>query len=222
MTALDVRTADAARARAAQITQRSHRPRERHIEGGTPERAAVLFRSQITLRSEQDATVHFHGLASSYEQPYEMYDMFGPYTEVVSHGAASKTLARADLDVPLVLQHDPMRRIARTTNGTLALAETSRGLEVDAPTLDMQDADVAYIVPKLRSGLIDEMSFAFRIIRGQWSPDYTEYRIDEFDLHRGDVAIVAYGANPNTSGTLRTQSGGELIRESETRMLLHI
>ena len=150
-----------------------------------------------------------------------MYDIFGPYTEIVSAGAASQTLARADLDVPLVLQHDQMRRIARTTNGTLLLSESSDGLHVEAPTLDMGDQDVAYIVPKLRAGLIDEMSFAFRIVRGQWSPDYSEYRIEEFDLHRGDVAIVGYGANPYTEAGTR-QRGVDLITEAETRMLDYI
>ena len=114
-----------------------------------------------------------------------------------------------------------MRRIARTTNGTLLLSESSDGLHVEAPTLDMGDQDVAYIVPKLRAGLIDEMSFAFRIVRGQWSPDYSEYRIEEFDLHRGDVAIVGYSANPYTEAGTR-QRGVDLITEAETRMLDYI
>ena len=95
-----------------------------------------------------------------------------------------------------------MRRIARTTNGTLTLSVTGEGLDVLAE-LDPADADVAYIVPKLRSGLVDEMSFMFRIDAGQWSPDYTEYRITKVDIHRGDVAIVGYGANPATSAELR-------------------
>jgi phage head maturation protease len=70
--------------------------------------------------------------------------------------------------------------------------------------LDAADEDVSYIVPKIRAGLIDEMSFMFRIVKGMWSPDYTEYRIDAFDIHRGDVSIVGYGANPATSAELRT------------------
>lgn len=207
------RAADAARARRDQTAQRTHRPRERA--------SRAVFRSQIRAESTGSDTVRFEGLASAYERSYEMYDIFGPYTEIVSAGAASQTLARADLDVPLVLQHDQMRRIARTTNGTLLLSESSDGLHVEAPTLDMGDQDVAYIVPKLRAGLIDEMSFAFRIVRGQWSPDYSEYRIEEFDLHRGDVAIVGYGANPYTEAGTR-QRGVDLITEAETRMLDYI
>jgi len=114
-------------------------------------------------------------------------------------------LARADLDVPLVLQHQDLRRLARTTNGSLILAETDDALEVRAPELDLADPDVGYIVPKLRSGLVDEMSFKFRIESGQWSPDYMEYRINAYDIHRGDVAIVGYGANPATSSGVRSQ-----------------
>ena len=49
------------------------------------------------------------------------------------------------------------------------------------------------------------MSFAFRIVRGAWSPDYTEYRILEVDLDRGDVSAVNFGANPNTSIAARAK-----------------
>lgn len=136
--------------------------------------------------------------------PPEMWDWYGPYTEVVSGSAFDETLARVDLDVPLVLAHDQLRRIARTTLGTLDLTSGGDGLAV-AARLDVADADVAYIMPKLRAGLVDEMSFAFRIEAGTWSPDYTEYRIDRVDLHRGDVAIVGYGANPYTDAGLRTR-----------------
>ena len=197
----------AAEARAAGVTQRSHRPTQRRASelGDGADLPRVAFRSALTLRATgADGTgMEFDGYASVYEQPYEMYDFFGPYTEVVSAGAATDSLNRADLDVPLVLQHYSLRRIARTTNGSLTLTQDEHGLRALAPSLDPEDADVAYIAPKLRAGLIDEMSFMFRITAGHWSPDYSEYRIDQFDIHRGDVAIVGYGANPATSASLR-------------------
>ena len=202
--AMLARIADAARARVDGAVTRGDRPRQRRNAPAEGSRAAMSVRSKVELRAAADAnTLHFTGVASAYEQAYEMYDWYGPYTEVVTAGAAAVTLARTDLDVPLVLAHDSLRRIARTTNGTLFLSEDEAGLQVDAPSLDATDADVAYIAPKLRAGLVDEMSFMFRIVRGHWSPDYTEYRIDEFDIHRGDVAIVGFGANPFTSGDLR-------------------
>jgi HK97 family phage prohead protease len=201
--------AEAAERRAAGVRAPADRPSQRraHEDSGAGVTRGAL--SKFDVRAAQDDTdglLTFEGYASVYETPYEMYDAFGPYTEVVSRGAGAASLNRADISVPLVLDHDPMRRIASTDNGTLTVRDIDEGLHVLAPALDPSDHDVAYIVPKLRSGLITEMSFRFRIIRGVWSPDYTEYRIDEFDIHRGDVAIVGYGANPFTAGAgLREQ-----------------
>ena len=53
----------------------------------------------------------------------------------------------------------------------------------------------------------------FRITDGQWSPDYTEYRINAFDLERGDVGPVTYGANPHTSVAARS---GEFLRSIQS------
>jgi len=203
MSALDRILEAAAEARAAGVRAAGDRPRERRA-GEQPGPALVRVRAQrMELRAadgEADA-LHFTGYASVYDRGYEMWDFFGPYTEQVSAGAGARSLSTPDLDVPLVLAHDSLRRIARTTNGTLTLTEDESGLLADAPALDAGDADVAYIAPKLRSGLIDEMSFRFVITSGSWSSDWTEYHIDEYDIHRGDVAIVGYGANPYTAGS---------------------
>lgn len=220
----------AAEARAAGVRQVTDRPSQRRCaeDGG----ALPVVRSagaQITVRAaggDGAGGLHFQGFASVYARSYEMWDMFGPYSEQVSPGAGAASLARSDLDVPFVLAHDSLRRIARTTNGTLSLSESTvddvEGLLVDAPSLDRADADVAYIAPKLEAGLIDEMSFRFRIEAGSWSPDWTEYHIDQYDIHRGDVAIVGYGANPHTQGAgLRAQQTPALadMTEADLRSL---
>ncbi|MFJ8081971.1 HK97 family phage prohead protease [Streptomyces sp. NPDC096205] len=213
MTALT--RAAAAAERAQHIAQRSDRPSQRRCAQQPGARAAVRASlSGVQLRETGDAggTLEFRGHATVYERGYEMWDMFGPYTEIVSEGAGADSLARADLDVPLVLGHDQLRRLARTTTGTLFLVEDANGLHVHAPALDPTDHDVAYIAPKLKAGLVDEMSFAFRIESGQWSPDYTEYRINRYDIHRGDVAIVGYGANPATSASLRQPTAAPTTR----------
>lgn len=228
----------AAEARAAGVRAATDRPSHRRCaeEPGSPAGArGTLLVHEVRAGSGDSAdSVAFHGFASVYNRGYEMWDMFGPYTEQVVTGAGAASLARDDLDVPFVLQHDPLRRIARTTTGTLTLAEATEdvppdpepveGLMVDAPALDMRDADVSYIVPKLDSGLIDEMSFRFRINAGAWSPDWTEYHIEEYDIHRGDVSIVGYGANPHTQGAgLRSLSLDDLsdaeLREVERSLL---
>ncbi|MEU6279500.1 HK97 family phage prohead protease [Streptomyces sp. NPDC047028] len=219
MTALML--AAAAAERAQHVRQRGDRPSQRRSAEPSGSRAMVRAAlSGVQVREAADgSTLEFQGHASVYEQAYEMYDMFGPYTEIVTEGAGADSLARADLDVPLVLGHDQLRRMARTTTGTLFLSEDGTGLSVRAPALDPSDYDVAYIAPKLRSGLIDEMSFAFRIESGQWSPDYTEYRINRYDIHRGDVAIVGYGANPYTGASMRQSAAAP---SSRARALLEI
>lgn len=206
--------ARAARERAQQYAARADRPRQRRCAEDAASRASVRTSARIDFRaaSGDDGPWDFHGVASATEIGYPMWDWAGEYTEIVDAGAFDDTLSRADLDVPLVLAHDSLRRIARTTTGTLALSMSDEGLVVDAPNLDPRDADVAYIAPKLRAGLIDEMSFMFRIDSGQWSPDYSEFRITRVDIHRGDVAIVGYGANPYTSGELRAVAPNDIRR----------
>lgn len=217
---------EAALARMAGLIERADRPSQRRCAESLGSTARVTMRSQIDLRAKAAGSdlLVFDGYASVTETAYEMWDFWGPYTEIISAGAFADTLARADLDVPLVLQHQQLRRIARTTNGSLTLTEDDHGLHVLAD-LDPADQDVAYIAPKLRSGLIDEMSFAFRIDAGQWSPDYTEYRITKTDIHRGDTAIVGFGANPATAGSgLREEADlHQMIRDAseiEARAIL--
>lgn len=201
----------AAHARAAGgVRQLSHRPAQRRCaQNADAARNTVRMPASMDMRvaGEDASLLAFRGVASATEREYEMWDSFGPYLEVVDATAFDETLARAGLDVPLVLSHDQLRRIARTTTGTLRLSMTELGLTVDAD-LDPRDADVAYIAPKIEAGLIDEMSFAFRIEAGIWSPDFTQYRITTVDLHRGDVAIVGWGANPHTSAELARESVG--------------
>ncbi|MFD0885361.1 HK97 family phage prohead protease [Streptosporangium algeriense] len=216
----------AAAARAQHVRQRADRPSQRRSAELSGTRAVARVPATIELReASETGLLEFVGRATVYERGYTMWDWYGPYTEIVSAGAGAESLARADLDVPLVLGHDQLRRIARTTNGSLVLSEGDDGLSVHAPDLDPADHDVAYIAPKLRAGLIDEMSFAFRIEAGQWSPDYMEYRITRYDIHRGDVAIVGYGANPYTEAGLRAEAGvkaAEPADQGRARALLEL
>lgn len=211
----------AAQLRAAEMRQRGQRPTERRSDpDGGRNQIRVPLASPLEVRAADvdGGPLTFHGVASVTERGYDMWDMFGEYTEVIDAGAFDETLARADLDVTLVLGHDQMRRIARTTLGTLSLSSTEPGLDVLAQ-LDPEDPDVAYATPKLRSRLYDEMSFAFRIEAGQWSPDYSEFRITKVDLHRGDVSIVGWGANPYTSASLRSEPAPTDYRARQLALL---
>ncbi len=155
-----------------------------------------------TVKRDGKDFYHFHGIASTVEQPYEMYDFWGPYTEIVDRGAFDTTLS-ASPDVAFLLNHRGTT-MARTKAGTLELSATDEGLTSDA-YCNPERSDVRDLALAIDEGSIDQMSFAFRIVRGAWSPDYTEYRILEVDLDRGDVSAVNFGANPNTSIAARAK-----------------
>ena len=50
---------------------------------------------------------------------------------------------------------------------------------------------------------MDEMSFAFRAVRQEWNEDETERRLLEVNIHKGDVSVVNFGANPATNVSIQ-------------------
>jgi HK97 family phage prohead protease len=198
MTDLAGLRAAAAQSRASAGLAQRALPRDR------PESPELKFASQLRAKKVDRAGLEYYqveGYASTYERGYDMWDFFGPYTEVVSAGAAQKTLA-ANPEVVFRFNHagTPM---AGTRNGRLELWEDEQGLGQRA-YLNPKRSDVQLLVQAIEDDDVREQSFQFRITRGVWSPDYTEYRIEEFDLDRGDVGPVTYGANPHTSVAARS------------------
>ena len=206
MTTTAILRQQAAKARAGAAGSTSMAvPRDR------PESPEIRFTSELRAKKVQRDDMDWYqveGYASAFEQGYEMWDMFGPYTEIVSAGAADKTLS-ADPEVVFRFNHagTPM---ASTRNSRLDLWADASGLGQRA-YLNPKRADVQLLVQAIEDQDVREQSFMFRITSGQWSPDYTEYRIQEFDLERGDVGPVTYGANPHTSVAARSGEFLDLI-----------
>jgi HK97 family phage prohead protease len=187
-----------------------------------------IFAAQYEVRAKANGTggtrYELDGYASTYDQSYEMYDMFGDYTEVVRAGAGEKTLSESP-DVVLVFNHDGMP-MARTKAGNLTLSEDTTGLHMNAPSLNGDQCIVRDVVAGIQDGTLDEMSFAFRVTRQEWSPDWMQRDITEYSLHRGDVSVVTYGANPTTSVALRSEDfdrflstlEGDALRDAHARL----
>jgi len=187
------------------------------LTGGT-ERRAYPVRLQVTRAaagSSGPATVE--GYASVTEQGYEMYDWAGPYTEVVRQGAFARTL-NGNPQVQLLLNHGGLS-MAYTRAGTLQLSEDSTGLHMRAD-VDPARGDVSDMLSALDRGDVDEMSFAFRVTRQQWSPDYDQRDIQEVDIHRGDVSVVNFGANPATSVSAVRMADLERLDDDTARAVL--
>jgi len=167
---------------------------------------------EMESRDPGDGLLHFRGLASSTELPYDM----GWYQETVRAGAFAKTL-REKPDVQLLANHEGLP-IARTTNGSLRLEESADGLRFDGSAPD-DDPDALTLHRKVASGLMDQCSFAFRTIRDSWNDDYDERSLDELSLNRGDVSICNYGANPNTPVVARNADALATLSGMSTREL---
>lgn len=142
------------------------------------------------------------GIASTTNQPYEMWDFFGTYTEQIDGHAFDETLA-ADPDVAFLLNHKGVTMARTRGKRSLELGVNSLGLTCRA-FVNPERQDVRDMVIAIRDRDITEMSFAFMIEDGGWNGDYTEFTITKVNIDRGDVSAVNYGANPYTSIAARS------------------
>jgi HK97 family phage prohead protease len=118
-----------------------------------------------------------------------------PFREYIAPGAFRKTLQETP-DVRLLVNHEGLP-LARTKNGTMTLTEDEIGLRFDATLADtVQSRDLYKLIER---GDVDQMSFAFRVIRQKWSDDRSERTLTEVSLADGDVSVVTYPAYPTTS-----------------------
>lgn len=157
------------------------------------------------FREDKDGQVAIEGYAATYE-PYDCYG--GPdrggWVEQLSRASFKRTL-NEDPDVMLLVNHEGLP-LARTKSGTLKLMLDNHGLRMRA-MLDPTDPDVQAIVPKMRRGDLNEMSFSFRVKDQVWNTEYTHRNITELSLQKGDVSVVNYGMNPNTRVVLADAVG---------------
>ena len=204
-------------------------PHERRLSEGCGAAQRAIFRAdagvlpmrEFELRSKPDGTggekLNFLGYASVTEVGYTIPDWLGDYQEIVRSGAFTRTLSQ-DPDVMFLLNHGGMT-MARTRSGSLRLSEDDKGLNADAD-LNPKRNDVHDLRVAIEDEDISEMSFAFRVVQQQWSPDYTQRDILEVDINGGDVSTVNKGANPGTGGlvSLRAMVSPRLLHSVTTTL----
>jgi uncharacterized protein len=159
--------------------------------------------SKVELRASDAGDPILDGYATVYGWPYDVAggpDAYG-WEEVIEPGACAKSIHERD-DVRLLFDHDGVP-LARTKSGTLVLESDDIGLRSTTPNgMDKRSPLVQTLASALERGDLDEMSFAFQVLRQEWSPDYMQRRILEVRLF--DVSIVTYPANPATVVGLRS------------------
>lgn len=157
----------------------------------------------IEARQADDGTMRLRGYAAVFnDQSVPL-----PFIETIAPGAFRKTLAETP-DVRLLVNHEGLP-LARTKNGTLTLTEDDRGLLMNAEIADTQEGRDLYTL--IERGDVDQMSFAFRVIRQKYNSDKSERTLTEISLADGDVSVVTYPAYPTTSVEAR-----EALRQAVT------
>ncbi len=183
------------------------------------QRGRLTIPTEFEVRDQPDGKVAIRGYAAVYDQI--------AYGEVVRAGAFDKTVSEQD-DVRLLVNHDGVP-IARTKSGTLALEVDKKGLIADAPDLDPSNPTVAELVSAMQRGDIDQMSFAFSLMR--WS-EYKDEETDEWifevlEVRLWDVSVVTYPWYDETSveldldRALRSLHNGQPLSEQQRQLLLH-
>jgi len=145
----------------------------------------------VEARQADDGTMRLSGYAAVFNDDSVPL----PFIERIAPGAFRKTLTETP-DVRLLINHEGLP-LARTKNGTLRLKEDEAGLYMDADLPDTQAARDLYTL--VERGDVDQMSFAFRVIRQKWNEGRTERTLTELSLADGDVSVVTYPAYPTTT-----------------------
>lgn len=167
----------------------------RRADDGAVETPKVERRrvGRLELRADSGAAPVIEGYATVYDHAYDIAG--GPpygFSETIARGATAKSAKEAD--VRFLFDHEGLP-LARTKSGTLTLTSDDTGLLVRAE-LDPESHLARDVISAMTRGDVDEMSFAFEVLRQEWNEDYTERTIREVKLY--DVSVVTFPANPAT------------------------
>ncbi len=150
-------------------------------------------------------------IISGYPIVYNQEADIGPFREVILPGASREALSISDEFV--LFNHNPDYPLARRKNGTLTAVEDEKGVFIEADVSGSPEGRSAH--EKVKSGLIDKMSFAFKVQEDEWVTDDNPKelrRIRAFD-ELFDYSIVVYPAYKATE--VQARSAEEVMKSRE-------
>ena len=189
------------------------------IERRTMKVTAPDVEERAEMGAEQPMIVEGYAVVYDSPQTYKFGDE--TYTETIKRGA----LDGADMrrTVMRYNHEDSVFALARTKNGSLQMTSDDFGLKIRAELIDTQSNRDVYKM--IRSGLIDEMSFAFTVAKGGDTWTYSDdYKTVTRDINAidtvYDVSAVDTGFYENTSIYARAfDSVDTLKKEAEAKKL---
>ncbi|SHI75317.1 hypothetical protein SAMN02745975_00534 [Geosporobacter subterraneus DSM 17957] len=169
---------------------------------------------EIRAVDNQENKMSIEGYAITFDKPATHQYGSRKFTETIKRGA----LDGSDMkDVPLRYNHnDNVMIMARTRNNSLRLIVDDVGLKIQADLLDTQSNRDLY--KAIQEGLIDKMSFAFRVADGgdTWTFGDKETTRDVNKIAKlYDVSVVDTPFYDSTSIYARSL---ELLESEEKRL----
>lgn len=201
------------------------KPRARRSIGREAE-FRTLRTDSLEVRSGAgaDATlVEVKGQVVVYDQPYEVYDMWGSFTETIRYGACAAALAADTLDVRFLLNHNSDMPLARTgAVASLTLEDSPEGLNVTA-LIDPRQSAANDLIVALENKTITQMSIGMIVEENGdvWSGEDDYGMPNVRDIFRLsdilDTSAVTYPASPTTSIALARKAWEAVPTESRER-----
>lgn len=168
-------------------------------------RAAVEVRAVAGRRLE--------GYAALFDTPARIG---GQFTETIRAGAFRASLLDPHRDVLALVDHDPGRLLARTSSGTLRIAEDGKGL---AFALDVPDTSLGRdLLVLAERGDLGGMSFGFKMRDEAWpAPDRRELRaVELFEIS----VIHSHPAYSQANVAARARDGADSAAAAVRRRVL--
>lgn len=177
------------------------------------------IRSAETEEVEQEERKIVRGYASTFNEPYTLYENDDwRFDEVVD----SKAFDNTDMS-DVIMQYDHEGRVfARMSNNTLTVIPDERGLLIEA---DLGGTELGrQLYEEIRGGYTNKMSFGFIVdgeeVRDTKAPDGKALTVRTITSVRKlyDVSAVSLPANDATSISVRTLTDGEIERIRAERL----
>ena len=177
------------------------------------------IRSAETEDAEQEERKVVTGYASTFNEPYTLYENDDWRFEEVVDARAFDNTDMSDV----IMQYDHEGRVfARISNNTLTVTPDEKGLLIEA---DLGGTELGrQLFEEIRGGYTNKMSFGFTVdgeeVRDTKAPDGKALTVRTITSVRKlyDVSAVSLPANDATSISVRTLTDGEIERIQAERL----
>ena len=155
------------------------------------------------------------GIAVPFDEPTEIRDTYGAYTEVFRRGAFAKTIRERAQAIKFLVNHDAMQRLP--IGAATLLREDAAGLYAEFRVSATRDGDEALTL--IEDGVLDGLSVGFTPVKG--GDRRKGNLVERIEVKLREVSAVAFQAYPGAK-VLAVRSDGTRTPISRAQALLRI